>query len=678
MVAAQEIDKLRSAMQAICPDDYQTWIKVGIIWKSEGGRFEDWERWSSDSPKYHPGECEQKWSTFASGKAKAGAIYKMARDCGWSWDDRRGRAKRTPASTALAPKRLDLPPDKELELCIRTLFKPDDFVCIVTSARKDADGKWKPGNGGFCRKASDLLERLEKGGINAAIGSYNHEAGAWFCPNPTNGKGHNDADVVDFRYTLIESDEIPRDAQERAMRGMNLPIATMTDSGGKSVHAIVSVGAEGAEHFRERIVDVLHPACSAAGLPPDEKCKNPGRLTRLPGVDRGKERQRLIATSIGARSFVAWKAALPRKNEDAPLLVDALPSIRHLDLSNIPDMKPELVQGVLRLGHKMTITGKSKSGKSFSAIQLATAVATGEKWMGFRCRQGRVLYVDFELDPASFWHRFSAVVDRRGLDRGVVSNNIDVWNLRGYSEPLETLAPTIVDSARSGDYSLVVLDPIYKVVLGDENSAETISKFCRAVDELTKLGASVLCIHHHSKGYQGDKASQDRGSGSGVFARDADALIDFTELYIPEAIRESAGLKPKERGVQLSFDLREFENPNPINVFWSFPIHVRDYEGKLDGCEPWTPAQRGGHTTAQIHEMANVGKVAKVEQIVDKWRSEHDNAPMPIKELADAYGAHQRTVKKHLELSKRYSRAHPSPTTCVVVALDEVEHVEGS
>ena len=153
MVAAQELDKLRSAMQAICPDDYQTWIKVGIIWKSEGGRFEDWERWSSDSPKYHPGECEQKWSTFSSGKAKAGAIYKMARDCGWSWDDRHGRAKRTPVSTALAPKRLDLPPEKELELCIRTLFMPDDFVCIVTSARKDADGKWKPGNGGFCRKA---------------------------------------------------------------------------------------------------------------------------------------------------------------------------------------------------------------------------------------------------------------------------------------------------------------------------------------------------------------------------------------------------------------------------------------------------------------------------------------------------------------------------------------------
>ncbi|NEW06366.1 hypothetical protein GK047_10115 [Paenibacillus sp. SYP-B3998] len=51
----------------------------------------------------------------------------------------------------------------------------------------------------------------------------------------------------------------------------------------------------------------------------------------------------------------------------------------------------------------------------------------------------------------------------------------------------------------------------------------------------TELGASVIYCHHHSKGSQGGKKSMDRASGSGVFARDPDALIDLVELDVTEA-----------------------------------------------------------------------------------------------------------------------------------------------
>ena len=48
----------------------------------------------------------------------------------------------------------------------------------------------------------------------------------------------------------------------------------------------------------------------------------------------------------------------------------------------------------------------------------------------------------------------------------------------------------------------------------------------------TELGCSVIYCHHHSKGAQGGKKSMDRASGSGVFARDPDALIDLVELEL--------------------------------------------------------------------------------------------------------------------------------------------------
>ena len=42
----------------------------------------------------------------------------------------------------------------------------------------------------------------------------------------------------------------------------------------------------------------------------------------------------------------------------------------------------------------------------------------------------------------------------------------------------------------------------------------------------------MIYCHHHSKGAQGDKKAQDRASGSGVFARDPDALLDMIELEV--------------------------------------------------------------------------------------------------------------------------------------------------
>ena len=55
--------------------------------------------------------------------------------------------------------------------------------------------------------------------------------------------------------------------------------------------------------------------------------------------------------------------------------------------------------GLLRAGHKMVITGPSKAGKSWLAIGLACALATGGEWLGYGCEPGRVIYVNLELDP---------------------------------------------------------------------------------------------------------------------------------------------------------------------------------------------------------------------------------------------------------------------------------------
>ena len=115
--------------------------------------------------------------------------------------------------------------------------------------------------------------------------------------------------------------------------------------------------------------------------------------------------------------------------------------------------------------------------------------------------------------------------------------NIDIWNLRGRSIPLDKLAPKLIHRAREKNYIAVILDPIYKVITGDENSADQMAAFCNQFDKIcTELGTAVIYCHHHSKGSQAGKRTMDRASGSGVFARDPDALLDMSELGLSDSI----------------------------------------------------------------------------------------------------------------------------------------------
>ena len=186
----------------------------------------------------------------------------------------------------------------------------------------------------------------------------------------------------------------------------------------------------------------------------------------------------------------------------------------------------------------MLLAGPSKAGKSFALIGLAVSIAEGRPWFGWRCAQGRVLYVNLELDRASCLHRFRDVYAAMGVAPENLSS-ISVWNLRGKSKPMDQLAPSLIRRAARERPLAVIIDPIYKVITGDENSADQMAAFCNQFDKVAdSLGCAVVYCHHHSKGSQGQKRSMDRASGSGVFARDPDALLDMIELHVSDELRK--------------------------------------------------------------------------------------------------------------------------------------------
>lgn len=565
-------NEIKEALDFISPAalTYEEWLMVGMGLKEAGLPVAVWEQWSArDGGRYHKGECIKKWESFhgSSKPVTQSSIFQLAYEHGWSgpagyaldWGDELTVGPQQPALVDprwVEEQELHLPdtwePAQQLKRYLQALFEPDEYVAYVTESFMAADRR-RPAKGCWDRTAGQLIEELDAcgGDVGKVMGDCDPEIGAWICFNPVDGTGRKDANVTSYRYALVECDNMEPGKQLAAIHQMELPCAALVYSGGKSVHAIVRVNAPDYAEYRKR-VDHLYAICQKNGLTLDQQNRNPSRLSRMPGILRAGQKQALLETNVGKSCWEDWCDWVEACTDDLPdteCLAD--------DWDDLPPLADALISGVLRQGHKMLLAGPSKAGKSFALIELCIAIAEGKTWLGrFSCAQGRVLYINLELDRPSCLHRFKDVYTAIGLAPDNL-RNIDIWNLRGASVPMDKLAPKLIRRAGKKSYTAVILDPIYKVITGDENSADQMAKFCNQFDVVCRaLDCAVIYCHHHSKGAQGGKRSMDRASGSGVFARDPDAMLDMTELTITDAIREQLHNKAACRVIKAMLDKR--------------------------------------------------------------------------------------------------------------------------
>ena len=443
----------------------------------------------------------------------------------------------------------------------------------------------------------------------------------------------------------------------------------------------------------------------------DSQNRNPSRLSRLPGIERGENKQFIVDTNIGKASFVEWKEWIESVNDDLP----DMESLNNV-WGNLPELSPPLIDGILRQGHKMLIAGPSKAGKSYALIEMSIALAEGISWLGFKCAQGRVLYVNLELDRASCLHRFKDVYDALNLQPNNLQN-IDIWNLRGRSVPMDKLAPKLIRRAAKKNYTAIIIDPIYKVITGDENSADQMAAFCNQFDKVcTELGCAVIYCHHHSKGAQGGKRSMDRASGSGVFARDPDALLDLIELEIPdslldsekneayckvyiewldrwlsgwredvsqddmckclelqtyaekhlkanvlnninEAIAEITKRLESRTAWRIECTLREFPKPAALNLWFDYPVHRFDESGKLKDVEAEGINSKGSpyaknFSNKKSKKQNKKDRAAALEMAYDACKIDGE---VTISALCEYTGKCEDTIRNYIKESNKFS-----------------------
>lgn len=626
------------------------WITVGMALKEEGYPCSVWDDWSRNDSRYHPGECERKWQSFrgSGNPVKGGTIVQMAKERGWTlfgedgcvaWDDTI-EYDGTDAFSGFAPPAA-WNPVQDLITYLELLFEPGDHVGYVTNdVWQDAEGRWVPSKGVYDRTAAELIASLRKhpDDIGATVGDWKPQVGAWIRFNPVDGTGVKNENVTRFRYALVESDTLPIAEQDALFRKLELPITALVHSGGKSLHAIVRVDAEDYDEYRKR-VDFLYDFLEKNGVSIDRQNRNPSRLSRMPGVTRNGNRQYLAAANIGRKSWVDWMDFVEGVTDELPDMV-ALSDYA----SDPPALPEELIEGILRRGHKMLISGSSKAGKSFLLMELCVAIAEGRPWLGFNCRKGRVLYVNLEIDPASAVNRFLKIYEALGIS-AVNMDDIVLWNLRGHAVPLDQLVPKLIRRVRVQRFDAIIIDPIYKVITGDENNASEMGAFCNQFDRIcTETGCSTIYCHHHSKGSQGMKRAMDRASGSGVFARDPDAQLDMIQLELTEDIKNNVR-DGNATAWRLESSLREFPNITPVNFWFEYPVHKVDNGELLGGM----PAQG----TPQAGKLNNPRSKSSGEA-ADEFRTAFDALNMgggavTVSDLAEYLGVADKTVYARLK-----------------------------
>lgn len=208
-----------------------------------------------------------------------------------------------------------------------------------------------------------------------------------------------------------------------------------------------------------------------------------------------------------------------------------------------------LIKRVLPKAALAVLFGKSGSGKSFIALDMAMAMARGVDWRGRKVKRSRVVYVAAE-GVAGFRNRIDAYIRHHQLDPAEFAKWFKVI----------TRAPNMMDKNESvqlckdiltwGRVDLVIVDTFAQVTPGaNENAGEDMGRalgHCKGIN--TATGAMVMLVHHAGK----DESKGARGWSGLRAAADVEmSVVDDGPVRVLEITKQKDG----EQGERFGFTL---------------------------------------------------------------------------------------------------------------------------
>ena len=190
-----------------------------------------------------------------------------------------------------------------------------------------------------------------------------------------------------------------------------------------------------------------------------------------------------------------------------------------------------LIEGVIPKGSFTALYGPPGSFKSFIALDIAEAIATGRTWMGKEVKEtGAVLYLAGE-GFGGIGARIKACKMHHQTEDGapiyIVRHQL---NLRSSAEDFNALMMAVVMLVEQTgmEFSLAIVDTLARAFGGgNENSSEDMGAFITAMGKVQEfLNCALMVLHHSGK----DAAKGLRGHSSLLGAVDTELeLLRFDE-----------------------------------------------------------------------------------------------------------------------------------------------------
>jgi phage/plasmid primase-like uncharacterized protein/KaiC/GvpD/RAD55 family RecA-like ATPase len=216
----------------------------------------------------------------------------------------------------------------------------------------------------------------------------------------------------------------------------------------------------------------------------------------------------------------------------------------------------ELVEGLMTIGSSVVVYGDSNSGKTFWALSIATAIATGTDCYGKKTDAGLVIYLASEA-PASIRSRMQSIKKYHGC---TLENLVMVpvpMNFHSGDQDAQDVIELVraVEEIKGKPVRLIIGDTLARMSAGaNENSGEDMGPVMARFDQVaTATRAALMIIHHNGK----DAAKGARG-WSGIRAH-IDTEIEVAEKDGTRSVTVTKQRELPSKGETIYFKLEVIE-----------------------------------------------------------------------------------------------------------------------
>lgn len=279
-----------------------------------------------------------------------------------------------------------------------------------------------------------------------------------------------------------------------------------------------------------------------------------------------------------------------------------------------------LIHGILPSKSFSALFGPPGSFKSFIALDMAEAIATGRPWMGNEIeQQGAVLYICGE-GFGGMGARIKACQIHHSTPKGapiyVIRHQL---NLRSSAEDFNALMMAVVQLVETTgiEFQLLIIDTLARAFGGgNENDSDAMGSFITSMGKIQEFLACALMVLHHSGK---DLAKGLRGHSSLLGAVD-------TQLEILRFEDQAKGVisltkqKDGQDGIRIGFEMTEVEISSSSLGFdpvVSLAVQASDEAVNQASKKAKNNAGKGRNQSIEMESLHTVIKQKGIQKIIE-------------------------------------------------------------